>query len=111
MNVHASEFTLLTESAASLGIPKHMRQGLVMYCLMGLAPGEFLQRVIQNDLNGAFQYADYLNQPILHRYAEFFLLHAPDGCYGSREAYEQWLKQKGKAGATSSTSGPGSGSN
>jgi len=104
MNVHASEFELLSAAAVTCGIPRHMVQGVVTYSLIGLPTGDFLQRIISNDLFGAYQHADYLNKPQLHRYAEFFLLHAPEGCYGSQEIYEKWVQQRGKAGLPSETS-------
>lgn len=95
--VTATDFTKLANEAASVGIPRHMIQGIVSYCLMGQPVGSFLQQVIANDFLGAYQHADFSNKPLLHRYAEFLLLHAPEGCYGSQEIYDQWVKQMGLA--------------
>jgi hypothetical protein len=100
--VTSVDFTRLADEAAGVGIPRHMIQGVVSYCLMGRPTGSFLERIISNDFLAAYQHADYSNKPALHRYAEFFLLHAPEGCYGSKEIYDQWVKQMGLANLSSS---------
>lgn len=93
----STQFTQLASEAAEAGIPRHMIQGVVCYCLMGQSTGDFLRLVISNDFFGAYQHADHMNKPLLSRYAEFFLLNAPEGCYGSPEAYATWVQQKGLA--------------
>jgi len=72
-------------------IPSHMRGGLHRYLQHGSAPGHFLSAVLSNDLKEAVARADEENMLLLHDYIRFLYNYAPNGSWGSRQCFENWL--------------------
>lgn len=83
----------LYDLAATYGIPSYMHGGLARYVLDHVAPGDFLEAVICNDLYKALRHADDTNKELLHHYVKFFYNEAPGPCWGSREKYQAWLER------------------
>ena len=86
-------FEEVKQGLESCGIPERMRGGITRYIFDGNPPGEFLQAVIKNDLKAAVGLADDENRTILNRYVVFFYNHAPAGCWGGPEQFENWVKK------------------
>ncbi len=72
-------------------IPLHMQEALTRYVVDRVAPGNFLQAVISNDLRDACGRADADNLQLLPTYVKWFYNVAPGGCWGSPENYKAWL--------------------
>ena len=79
-------------------LPEHMIGGVVRYVLHGVPAGNFLAAVIRGDLFGALRGADDINKNMLPAYANFFWNHAPSICFGSEQAYDDWVKAGGVMG-------------
>ena len=75
-------------------IPDHMHDGLREYILSHRPVGSFLQSVLSNNLLGAVDNADYINNEIIHKYVEFLYNCAPILCWGSEDKYDAWLREK-----------------
>ena len=73
-------------------IPERMRGALKRYVIDRIAPGSFLTRVIQNDLKGAYAYADDENIKLIGLYVLWFDKHAACS-WGSPSAMAKWLKE------------------
>lgn len=84
--------------AGQEGIPEHMRDSLASYIAYGTPVGGFLQSVIENKLAQAYAKADIHNQAAMMSYARFLYHHAPAHCWGSEEAYRNWIKEGGFIG-------------
>ena len=84
--------------AAKRKLPEHMVEGVVAYVMKGLPPGSFLESVLSNDFMEAAGRADHINQGRLRDYADFLYNDAPRSCWGSPEAYAEWIKQGGANG-------------
>lgn len=76
------------------GLPEHMREGARGYIEHGAEPGGFLRAVLENDLVGAAVKADAVNLVSLQRWAKFLYNQAPAGSWGSREAVNEWIRQR-----------------
>lgn len=76
----------------------YMKLGIEQYIEQGLEPGGFLKALIQNDLREAVARADINNSAALADWVRALYSYAPSGCWGSPEAYEQWVAHKGLAG-------------
>ena len=74
-------------------IPPRMMYSIELYVKNHIAPGQFLQSVIKNDLFGACARADDENLENLPAYVGFFVNHTPISCHGSQEAFDAWIKQ------------------
>ena len=72
-------------------IPKRMMHKIRIYIQHRIKPGDFLSAVIQNDLKKAVGYADDENIQNIPAYVAFFYNEAPTACYGSPEAFKNWL--------------------
>ncbi len=72
-------------------IPLHMQEALTRYVVDRVAPGNFLQAVISNDLRDACGRADADNLQLLPTYVKWLYNVAPGGCWGSPENYKAWL--------------------
>lgn len=53
--------------------------------------GVFLRNLISNDLSGTFTYADDADLPRIHSYFLYLYNEAPSNCWGSPDAYRNWL--------------------
>lgn len=71
-------------------LPDYMIDGMVRYIVHGIPPGGFLTAVLSNDLMGALQKGDDVNQHALPAYGRFLHNYAPIGCFGSPERVAEW---------------------
>lgn len=76
-------------------IPAHMIGIVRRYIEHGVEPGNFLEAMLTNDLRGACYYADTTNRHAIFNYVMFFHNYAPSECWGSKQRFEAWMKQKG----------------
>ena len=72
-------------------IPNHMHRALRGYCENHRQVGGFLQAVLSNDLCTAATKADNLNKSALANYVTWLREYAPEGSFGSAEAYKEWI--------------------
>ena len=75
-------------------IPARMGPGITRYVERGIIPGDFLQAVIQNNLQNACGRADDENMANLPAYVGYFYNEAPADCWGSVGAMEKWSELK-----------------
>ena len=73
-------------------IPSHTLGGLQRYIEHGVPTGGFLEAVLSNNLRGACERADDLNQHALFEIVSWLYNDAPSGCWGSPAKHEAWLK-------------------
>ncbi len=79
-------------------LPAHMRSGAQLFVEDGVRPGDFLMAVFQNDLKGAFQRADHINQHLIAEYVEWLHWEVPAPAQGSPEKVKAWIDQGGLKG-------------
>lgn len=79
-------------------IPDYMRLGLREYILNGRPVGHFLTAVLNNDLKGACNRADEVNQKSLYQYVFFLYNYAPRECWGRPGATDAWQEGGGYNG-------------
>jgi len=79
------------EKMTEYGIPEYMHGALIRYVEQRIPPGDSLSAVLQNDLMEAFARADENNRNALYAYSMWLYNQAPHNCYGSPEAYKEWL--------------------
>lgn len=60
-----------------------------------LDQGDFYYELVTNDLKGACRCADSDNKKLIWEWVAWFHNHAPEGCWGSVERYEAWVKRGG----------------
>jgi hypothetical protein len=73
--------------------PEQLRIALQLYVDEHRAPGNFLTAVICNDLKEAVARADEVNAKLLREYVRWFYNEAPAQCWGSKENFQNWIKQ------------------
>jgi len=76
-------------------IPERMMNGMQLYIEEHYPTGDFLRSVLCNDLRSAIDRADDENIANLPAYIGFLYNQAPSDCWGSKEKYEAWIKNKG----------------
>ena len=79
-------------------IPERMADGIARYVIYGIPPGQFMVKVLSNDLMGAFNYADQHNKKLLDVYACLMFNILPFNCWGSEELVYEWSKRGGLDG-------------
>lgn len=89
------EQKLFEDRAAKRGVPPHMIESMVAYINTGRPLGHFLSAIVSNDLAGACNRADEINQHLLYDYVVLLSSYAPAGCWGSFEAYTKWVSHRG----------------
>ena len=78
-------------------IPDHMMESMKLYVSDGRPLGGFLEAVFANDLFKATSKADEINIEILPIYVCYIYNELPDGCHGSYEIVDEWIKKHRKA--------------
>lgn len=90
---------VLRDRLSKSGVSQHMHDGYVLYLMYGIAPGSFLQAVLENDLREACARADEDNQRALYQHVFFLYNYAPIACWGSAEHVSAWMEQQREAAA------------
>lgn len=75
-------------------IPDRMMPSIRRYIENRVKPGNFLSEVICNNLKEAVGRADEENMANLPAYVAYFYNEAPSPCWGSKEKFEEWLKNE-----------------
>ncbi len=89
----------LRSALARTKIPPRMWDGIVRYVMHGCSPGHFLTAVVTNDLKSAVMRADDENKLLLWDYVSFFYNHTPTSCWGSQQAFLNWIDKRGWEGS------------
>jgi hypothetical protein len=79
-------------------VPEHLREGIERYVLDGGYVGDFLSRVIENDLLGAVAHGDDNSLAGLKPLMQALYNGAPTQCRGSIARRQAWQEQGGIAG-------------
>jgi hypothetical protein len=79
-------------------IPEHLQGGLDRYISHGIMPGHFLTAVLSNDLKGAMTRADDTSRAALYSIVLFLWNQCPQGCWGSLQRVEDWVRSGGLIG-------------
>ena len=85
----------IREALTSSQVPDHMHEGMIMYLLHGIIPGDFLTAVLENNLMAACGRADAENQHRLFFYAMFLHNYVPRSAYGSPKKVTEWSEKRG----------------
>lgn len=72
-------------------LPEDTKDSIDRYVRQGVAPGGFLEAVIENDLKGACGAADETNLPALPAIVAYFYNECPARCWGAKGAMVKWL--------------------
>lgn len=76
-------------------IPSHMHGGVERYIMKGIAPGGFLEAVLENNLFDAVSRADTENVDALKDWVLFIYNCVPSLCWGSRSTVTEWMTRGG----------------
>ena len=68
-------------------------QGIRDYADKGIHPGGFLERVLCNDLKGAFGHADPDNFADMGEIVRYCYNEIPGFCWGSEERFSAWMRK------------------
>ena len=86
----------LEKNAIEMDIPDYMIESLVQYILIGRPVGHFLTAIINNDLKGAVNRGDDMNQCRIVNYVKFLFNYAPHGSWGYEGSTNMWIARGGK---------------
>lgn len=75
-------------------IRPQMVKSLMAYVTEHIPVGDFLQAVISNDMYRAMSRADRDNFNNLPAFVYFLAWEVPSDCWGSREAYKDWIAKR-----------------
>lgn len=98
MFISASQISEMRAGLKSCGVPFHLHEGIMAYCLQGRPTGSFLAACFANDLMQAVSHADPASLAALKPICQFLYGYAPVPAWGSRERLNQWTAQGGMAG-------------
>jgi len=84
----------MEENFNGMSIPQRMKSTLAEYVIDHSWTGGFLERILINDLVGAVGKADNDNIKNIPAYINWLYNYAPTDCWGSKEKYEKWIKNK-----------------
>jgi len=72
----------------------NIKQSIRRYADHHVPTGSFLKAVFSNDLFEALGRADEENQRDITEICSYIYNEVPASCWGSRDAYEHWIKDK-----------------
>lgn len=72
-------------------IPKTTMNDIIEYVHYRTHPSGFLEKLLSNDLKGAFGWADIENREAMFDIVSFLWNYAPAYCWGSPERVKAWL--------------------
>jgi hypothetical protein len=73
-----------------------MQDGARLFIEHGIEPGSFFTAVLANDLMGAFDRADHINERAMKDICSWVYNEAPSNCHGSYAIVENWILRKRK---------------
>lgn len=73
-------------------VPEHTRGSIARYIVDHVEPGDFLEAVMCNDLRESIARADDMNRANLNAIVFFMYNEAPASCWGSKAAYNDWVR-------------------
>lgn len=86
-----SDITRVNAGGTIYDIPTHTWHGINRYVYDRIVPGGFLHAVLENDLQGACNSADPVNQKYIYEIVRYLWNNAPARCWGSKTRVNQWL--------------------
>jgi len=81
-------------------VPVSLHEGIIRYIEGHIRPGGFLRSVIVNDLLATYLTADKDNLPMIENIVRWFHAEAPGNCWGSEDAFRDWINSKPEASIT-----------
>lgn len=78
-------------SRSSNYVPEHLREGLALYMMGGILPGDFLTAVLENDLTRAMAFGDDSSLAGLHSLVCFLMNECPTAAWGSVDTVRAWV--------------------
>jgi hypothetical protein len=75
----------------------HIIGAIERYVEHGIPTGSCTEAILSNDLFDAFGRADEDTREGMFQIVQHIYSNTPRGCWGSREAYSDWIKQGGLA--------------
>ena len=89
------ELIELREFLVDCSIPDYMHEGILDYVENHIEPGDFLRAVFENrGFVDVVMRADDFNKNLIYQYAQLCYSYIPSGCWGSKEAVDNWIKNK-----------------
>ena len=79
-------------------LPPYMQDGAKRYVEEGCTPGDFLQAVLENNLSGAYGYADDVNIREMYNWAMWLHNDIPALCWGTKDQVKAWCATGGLNG-------------
>lgn len=76
----------------------HIIESINRYVERGIPAGSCTEAILSNDLFDAFGRADENTRAGMFEIVSYVYSLTPAGCWGSREAYSNWIKKGGLAG-------------
>lgn len=71
-------------------LPEYMKEGVLRYIFDGILSGSFLGAILENNLVGAFKFADDNNLASMKDWVRFLYWHLPSNCWGSEKKVKKW---------------------
>jgi hypothetical protein len=78
-------------------LPESLQGGLQLYIEDKIPPGSFLKALLMGNLLLAKECADVYNKPRINEIVLWLSMNIPPECWGSEEAYINWLQKDDKA--------------
>lgn len=82
----------------NLDLPHYMKEGVRLWVLKGVTPGDFLKGVLVNNFILAVTTADQHNSAKLQEWGKFIYCYLPRDSWGSELHFEDWRTQGGLEG-------------
>jgi len=83
----------------------HIIGSIQRYVDNGIPTGSCTEAILSNDLFGAFGRADEDTRAGMFQIVQHIYSNVPRGCWGSSEAYSDWIKKGGLAGMKEAANG------
>lgn len=76
-------------------IPAHMREGTTLYLEFGIKPGDFLTRILEGDILGAYRFADSINKNYIGAWCDWLINQCPASAHGRGLTVNDWIDHNG----------------
>lgn len=77
---------------------EHLLESLDAWAKQGRPMGDFLTRVVENDLFGCLGHADINSRMHLFDVCRYIYNELPSSCWGSKEKVAAWAKERAEKG-------------
>lgn len=87
----SGEITIIRRGRYESDLPRRIEHALIQYQYHHVHPGGFVRNVLENDLRGAFAYADLECRQKLYDIMKYVYNYMPADCWGDCETVNKWL--------------------